>query len=158
MTIDLPLAERENVNSKWLSGFVTGDADKKIETINHFLVGRDISIFLSGLIIGVIFTLFGWWYRGGVGMPTFFSGSSIIPERRPSPTPGIVTGQYGTFRVRATNVYLRRCPGFECEPVTMLQRGENVTFLGERDFISGQEWYYVRAGSREGWVSRYYLD
>lgn len=94
------------------------------------------------------------------------------PVSSPSPTaslkPGAAkaagnTGFTGevrgaTLQVKSNNLTMHKCPGYECETVISLPLGTRVTLLGERDNSQGEEWCRVRAGNREGWVSRYFLE
>ncbi len=119
---------------------------------------RDYSQFFTGLILGIILTLIGlYYYRGGFNFPRPVSVGSE-EDRIDRPTPIRPSSRYGTLRVRGANVRMRSCPGFNCNEVALLQPGMRVSDLGQTDFIDNEEWIKVRAGSQEGWVSRFYLE
>jgi len=70
--------------------------------------------------------------------------------------PAVGSGQ--VLRVRQNNLSMHKCPGYECQSIGTLAIGTKVTLLGDRDTSTGEEWCRVRAGTREGWVGRYYLE
>jgi hypothetical protein len=70
--------------------------------------------------------------------------------------PAAGSGQ--VLRVRQNNLSMHKCPGYECQSIGTLAIGTKVTLLGDRDTSTGEEWCRVRAGTREGWVGRYYLE
>ena len=87
----------------------------------------------------------------------------------PKPTAGPKTAAAGsqgfigerggtTLQVKLNNLTLHKCPGFDCETIASLPLGSRVLLLGERDNSQGEEWCRVRVGTREGWVSRYFLE
>ena len=139
--------------------------------------GRDFGLVFVGIIVGIIMLLFLFWYRGGrpalspmTSLFDRFTGGSVTPTPTPGrpgqglePTRPPATGGGGggggqIMRVKLNNLSMHRCPGYDCETVATLPLGSQVIMTGERDASVGEEWVKIRAGSREGWVSRYYLE
>ena len=85
-------------------------------------------------------------------------GEAVGQPVRPQPAPAGAAATGVALRVKLNNLTLHRCPGYDCETIASLPLGATVTLLGERDGSPGEEWCRVRAGTREGWVSRYYLE
>lgn len=81
------------------------------------------------------------------------------PKTAPAGNQGFIGERGGTIlQVKLNNLTLHKCPGFDCETITSLPIGSRVLLLGERDNSQGEEWCRVRVGTREGWVSRYFLE
>lgn len=90
----------------------------------------------------------GYTGSRGPGQPSTAGGVKVAPA----------AGSGQVLRVRQNNLSMHKCPGYECQSIGTLAIGTKVTLLGDRDTSTGEEWCRVRAGTREGWVSRYYLE
>ena len=63
-----------------------------------------------------------------------------------------------TMHVTSDKLNVRVAPGTEQGLVFVLSKGETVTLLKEMRVIGDTTWVKVRAGDREGWVSKAFLE
>lgn len=141
------------------------------------LHGRDVGQVFLGFILGVAVVMGLLWYRGGgTSGPGFTSITSLFGYKAGSNNnaetrdpildvtpsgPSVQVTPYlpSQLRVKVDNLTLRSCAGFDCSVIATLPRGQTVRVLNNQTtFAQDLEWVRVSVGSREGWVSRYFLE
>ncbi|HKX27223.1 MAG TPA: SH3 domain-containing protein [Blastocatellia bacterium] len=129
---------------------------------NIFVKKEQAYPILGGIAIGILVAL--------VGVYLYNKGNMRFPQpNNPGPSSGGSDNirfddnntnrpSKGTLLVRTNSVSLRNCPGLNCREIAALPMGTPVEELGENYFQNNMDWIKVRAGNREGWISRSFLE
>jgi hypothetical protein len=134
-----------------------GDPFYAHSAINIYLKKEQTYPILGGLAVGILVALVGVYLynKGNMRFPQPGSTTSASDRIRfddsNRPTKG-------TLLVRGNNVAMRNCPGLNCREINFLQMGTPVEDLGESYFQDNVDWIKIRAGARDGWVSRTFLE
>jgi uncharacterized protein YraI len=96
------------------------------------------------------------WVASQYIAKTTSSSATLTPTRTQTAVSGPGQTQ-STYQVNVPILNFRASPSTSATVIAKLTRGQQVTYLGQSQIVSGTTWIRIQAGTQTGWVASQYV-